>query len=761
MGLSETIVRFILRRNIALLIVVALVMVGLIAGISRVSFTTDSETFFGDENPEIVAVRDLNDIYSGTDNVLFMVIPPKGEIYAPATLEMLRSMTEALWQTPYVLRVETPANFTHSWAEGEDLMVEPLLDEFAEITPEMAARFRDVTQTSDELLNRLVSDPPGAYGLSVLLVLPDDFEKGRDEATALLFELRDQWRSQYPEVGIYLTGGIIGGLALADAAFQDATTLVPAAFVLVLLLFYLFLRSAVAVFSSAVVVVLATLVTFGFSGWIGVELTAGTAISPMAVMVLTAASCVHVTLKWLRQVEAGAQDPMQGALSENLSPVFVATITTAIGFLGLRFADSPPLQEMGLIVAFGLMVGMAGVFVILPFAFRSFKAKAPKKMLFSDQRMRLFADWVMRKSKIWLVVFPVIILISVEGISRIGFDDSIVRYFDTRFEFRRDADAIRDHLTGTDNLSFSFSAPDGGSVFEPAFLEQLTAFSDWLKEQETVVAVTGIPNILRRMNKGLNEDDPDFYILGETREANAQLMMFYELSLPVGLDVNNMMDVDRTQTRIVAILKVDHSQEIRDLAQKSQDWLQLNAPEIYTPAVSGSVAFAHVSARNNAQMLYGLGMVLVLVSAILVFALKNLGYGIVSLIPNLLPAILAFGFWGVTFRDVNLGSTVVTTMTFGIIVDDTVHFLMSYLNNRKSHAPREAMRQTFSVVGAAIVITTIALFMGFLVMAASGFAVNNHIGSLTAIVIGFALAADLLFLPSVLLIREGAKNEDS
>lgn len=759
MPLGEKIVQFILRRNLWLLGLVLLLALMLVAGIPRIEFSNDSDAFFGRSNPEMIAVEELNDTYTGVDSVLFMIVPPKDKTFAPETLELLREMTEALWQTPYVLRVDSPTNYSHSRAEGEDLIVEPLVSEAGPVSTEEAERFRDVVTTSDELRNRLVSDPAGAYGVSVQMVLPEDFHRGRDEAVDLLFGLRDAWRSQYPDHAIHLTGGIIGGLTLVEAAFQDATTLVPISFVVVLGLFFLFLRSVVAVLVSAAVVVMATLVTFGFAGWIGVQLTAGTAISPLAVMVLTAASCVHMTLKWMRNGDAGQDVAVQRSLSDNLGPIFVATMTTAIGFLGLRFADSPPLQQMGAIVAFGLLFGMLLVFVGLPLGLRLGGKRISNSTLLTDAGMRRFAIWVQKHYKIWLVVFPICILVSVDGIRRIGFDDSLIRYFDERFEFRRDADAIRTQLTGTDSLNFSFEAPNGGSVFEPEFLKDIDAFADWLRTQDAVVSVSGIGDIIGRMNKSLNGDDEAFDRVGETREENAQLMMFYELSLPVGLDINNMIDVERTRTRVIALVRASHSEELRALARASEAWLHENTPDTYAPAVGGSIAFSKVTERNNAQMLGGLGVVLVMVSIILVVTLKSVSFGIISLAPNLLPAFLAFGFWGVAFGDVNLGSTVVTTMTFGIVVDDTVHFLMNYMRSRKRLSARDALQETYSVVGAAIIITSLALIAGFLVMATSGFAVNTHIGALTAIVIGFALAADLLFLPSILLAKEGGKDD--
>jgi len=449
------------------------------------------------------------------------------------------------------------------------------------------------------------------------------------------------------------------------------------------------------------------------------------------------------------------EDSVRHALSENIGPVTVATLTTALGFLGLNFADAPPLQEMGNMVAFGLSYGMFAVFVLLPIGLDRSKLPKNPNALFSEAFTIRLSHWVANTQKRWLVIFPIATCCAVYGISKIESDDSLVRYFDDRFAFRQDANVIQAKLTGLESVQFSFRSPEHSSIFDPQFLRDVDRFVEWLRQQPTVVAVSSVTDIVKRMNRTFNADDPEFLKVADTQEANAQFMMFYELSLPVGLDLNSSIDVDRKQTRVRVVLRSDHSEQVRSLADHAEAWMLQNTPAIATKAVGGSVAFARVTERNNQNMLYGLIIVLFLVSVTMTLTMRSIGFGVVSLVPNLLPAVLAFGLWGLTFRDVNLGSTVVTTMTFGIVVDDTVHFLMFYLSKRRSGlSVRNALDQTFSVVGAAIMITSISLIVGFAIMASSGFAINVHIGALTAITICFALLADLLFLPSLLLLEE-------
>ena len=343
--------------------------------------------------------------------------------------------------------------------------------------------------------------------------------------------------------------------------------------------------------------------------------------------------------------------------------------------------------------------------------------------------------------------------------ARISYDDNIIRYFDQRYEFRQDSEAILERLTGLDSIQFTFKAPEGTSVFQPGFLRSVDRFTTWLEVQPNVVSVGSLAEIIKDLNQSMNGDELEFYRVAPTQSANAQLLMFYELSLPVGMDLNVMMDVDRTQTLVTATVRAQHSDTIRALAQQAETWLVENEPQIATQAAGMTIAFARISERNNSQMLYGFLSVLCLVSLVLIVTLRSLKMGVISLVPNLLPALLAFGFWGLADGSVNLGSTVVTTMTFGIVVDDTVHFLMHYLRcRRRALDVQVALEDTFAVVGSSIMLTSVALVLGFSILAASGFSINQHIGVLTAVVIVFALLSDLLFLPALLKAFQGKKK---
>jgi hypothetical protein len=152
-------------------------------------------------------------------------------------------------------------------------------------------------------------------------------------------------------------------------------------------------------------------------------------------------------------------------------------------------------------------------------------------------------------------------------------------------------------------------------------------------------------------------------------------------------------------------------------------------------------------------MLFGSVLALVLISMILILALRSVKIGLISLVPNLFPVAMAFGVWGVLVSEVGLAIATVVAMTLGIVVDDTVHFLSKYLRARREHgmdAP-EAVRYSFNTVGSALLITTVVLVLGFCVLGTSGYRPSSHVGWLSSITIMVALIADFLFLPTLLI----------
>ncbi|MFT7539010.1 MAG: putative RND superfamily exporter protein, partial [Lysobacterales bacterium] len=217
---------------------------------------------------------------------------------------------------------------------------------------------------------------------------------------------------------------------------------------------------------------------------------------------------------------------------------------------------------------------------------------------------------------------------------------------------------------------------------------------------------------------------------------------------------------DKSATRVVATLESLSTIEMLSLEDRAKQWLKTNMENIEAFGASPTLMFAHVGKANVKGMMMGTTLALILISFILIIALRSFRMGIISLAPNLFPAAVAFGIWGLAVAEVGMSLAMVSGMTLGIVVDDTVHFLSKYIRARREQnmSAEDAVRYAFSTVGSAIVITSIVLVAGFSVLTFSTFRLNSDMGLVTAMIIAIALIFDFLFLPAMLIMFDRKKR---
>jgi predicted RND superfamily exporter protein len=346
----------------------------------------------------------------------------------------------------------------------------------------------------------------------------------------------------------------------------------------------------------------------------------------------------------------------------------------------------------------------------------------------------------------------------IANLPRNELNDIFVHYFSESIDFRTDTDFMVENLTGVYTLNWSLESKGSGGISEPGFLQDTENFSLWLEQQPETIHVSRFTEIMKRLNKNMHGDDDAYYKLPDSRDLAAQYLLLYEMSLPYGLDLNNQINVDKSSTKIRATTQTISSKQVIALDKKAKAWIRENTSYVTrVDSASTVLMFSHIGQRNIKTMLVGTVIALVLISVILMLALRSLKLGALSLIPNLIPAAAGFGVWGILVGQVGLSLSVVTGMTFGIVIDYTVHFMSKYLRARREDdlSPENAIRYAFKNVGQALVITTIILVIGFGVLGTSVFAFNATMGQVTAIIISIALAAVLFLLPPLLLKIEG------
>ena len=731
-------------------------------GAENLAFNNDYRVFFSEENPQLKAFEELQRTYTKIDNILFAIVPKEGEVFAPEVLDAIETLTLEAWQLPYALRVDSITNYQHTKATEDDLIVADLVEGGASFNADEVAAVREVALAEPLLRNFVVAENGAATGVNVTFQMPELSVDETPETVAAARALAAQMEAQYP-IEVHITGMVMLNNSFFEMSMQDMSTLIPAMYGMILLVSLLMLRSISATIGTIGVIMLSIVTAMGLAGWMGIQLTPPSSSAPTIIMTLAVADSVHVLVSLLALMRKGVgrREALSESLRLNLAPVALTSITTAIGFMSMNFSDSPPFADLGNITALGVMAALFYSVTFLP----AFVALVPIRVKIKEEQkgdlMDRLADWVLAKYRPILCGFTVFALGLLVFVPANELNDDFVAYFDESTIYRQDVDATSELLTGAYQLQYSLPASSSNGVSDPVYLAQVAKFVDWLREQPEVRHVDSISDTFKRLNKSLHGDDPAYYRLPEDRELAAQYLLLYELSLPYGLDLNNRLNIDKSSTQIVITLENMDSVRLREIAQRGESWLKANTPGLSTTGIGPAIMFAYISDRNIRSMLTGTLIAVTLISGLLIFALKSLKLGVISLAPNVLPAGLAFGAWGLFVGEVNLSVAMVSGMSLGIVVDDTVHFLSKYRRAREEKdldAP-EAVRYAFNSVGKAILVTSIILVAGFIVLAQSSFALNSLMALLTAIAIGMAVLADFLLLPALLIWFDRKKSE--
>lgn len=773
----EKLIDFIFEKQKLTTLFVTLLLVGSTFGLGKLYINNDFKVFFSAEDKNLLAFEALQKRYTKSNNLLIALAPNDKNIFSKKTLAALEDITQKAWKTPYSTRVDSITNFQHSEANGDDLVVKNLYQNATKLSDTEIKKIKTIASTDPRLVHRLVSGDGHVAGVNITLRFPDylvdeagnksrvDSSKLVEISVAHVRELKVYINKTYPDLNVYLSGVVMLNNAFGESIIHDMSTLMPLTLVLILLVVFALLRSLTATAISTAIIFLSVITTLGFTGWLGIDLSSPVMSAPAIIMTLAVADCVHVFSTCLVGMRNGLTKPdaLKESLRVNLYPIFLTTLTTTIGFLSLNFSDSPPFKDLGNVAAIGVIVAFIFSITLLPILALLLPIKVKNKSTNVSIFMTGLANFVIAKQNqlLWGISISVIFLVALIPTNELN--DVYVEYFDEKIQFRKDTDFIVKNLTGIYYIDYSIDTKVDGGVSDPIVLAKLKTLSDWLTKQKEVIHVDTITDTFSRLNKSMHGDKESWNKLPEERDLAAQYMLLYEMSLPFGLNLSNQINLDKSSVRLSVTLKTLSTKEVLSFEQRVQGWMTNNTPNLKAVGVSPTIMYAHVGLKNITSMLVGTSVALVLISLILIFALKSWRYGLLSLIPNLIPAGMAFGLWAIVSGEIGLALSVVTAMTLGIVVDDTIHFLNKYIQARRGQgmSSEMALHHTFSTVGVALLVTSTALIVGFLVLTTSAFKLNSGMGLLTAIIISFAIITDFLFLPPLLIKLDKFLNKDS
>ncbi|NVK43536.1 MAG: MMPL family transporter [Oceanospirillaceae bacterium] len=737
----------------------------LMAGMSQLTFRSDNRVFFADDNPELQQLERFEQLYGRDDNLIYVVKALKGDLFTPERLHAINEITDAAWALPDVKRVDSVTNFQRVRAVGDDIEIDHLARSGDPLTTAQARQLKADAALEPLLTDRLLSKD-GALGLVVVQFnfQAETASSQSEAAMAAGQEILDRFAQTYPDLELGLSGSVALDHAFVEASTYDSSVLLPIMLVILLLIIVVALRSVVGAVATFLVILLSTLCALGLAAMLGIPLSSPSVIAPNIILTLATCDCIHICAGMMRHRRSGRSRPdaVKVALLECWWPVTLTTLTTAIGFLTLSFSAVPPFAHLGIIVAIGSLMAwflsvsfFPALLCVLPW--RGKTASLPAER-FSGAVARI----VLANPRRLLVGISAVAVVLCSLAFTNVLDDRYVRYFDQSFSFREATDRMNEDLGGFYILEFSLDSREEGGIATPQYLQEVDAFADWLRQQPGVTHVHGLPDIMKTVNRAMQGGDASAYVLPGNRDLAAQYLALYEMSLPFGTDLRNQLTADKRYSRLSVSLNDISTRDMTDLQARAEAWAADNTRVIAASAkaTGTSLLFAHIGNRNIQEMLQGIAMGVLVVWVIFLVAFRSLVLSLVGTFANFIPCLATLGIWALINGEVGMAVATVASVTFGVVVDATIHMLSSFVRIQREEGAGSAaaVRATFETVGPGLVTMTLSLAAGFLCLAFSGFQINAWMGTMAALTIFVALLFDLFFMPAILLLLKSREQ---
>lgn len=722
-----------------LVIVALLAAIGILGSAAgQIKSSNDPMLMFGPQNEHRQKLLRQQAEFGDTNQTMLVLSVESAE-NLPRLLEAERALTLELQNQDGAFPLDGLRSFA-SISSTLPLMGYPI--EFTTI--------EDVAILLDErasLRSFFLNDARNAVVFSLKQNLPDM----SNDVLAMAYQhqeaLTAHMQELFPDVQISVAGNVAIAEALRGALSFDQTYLLPLTLLLnfvVMLLAFGSLRFTITALGLAVATMVLTL---GIAGWSGVTFGTGAETSFSIVTTLTVATLIHIvhSLGQRQRALRFQSNPvaLRATFRKLAVPVILAHTTTAIGFLSLNFADAPAFQLMGNLVATGLIFSMIIVLFAAPLVF----SRLCNGCQVNDAPIRAASRWL---TMLWSrhpmrmgYAIALATIIAVSGLAFTRFDDQFLKFFRADHPLRQNVEQIEATMGWSQAFDLVLRY-EPGELVTPAKFQQL---ENLVAEIEALPGVMATSSPLPLVQACLDSRTPPYE--GALADVPDRMLTFCVKSnyLVTETEGNGVFAANFRAMRLSILTHRESSSFVRNLSREVEAAAQAAGFAPQKAEVSGiNVMSAFLSKVNTESMLLGSAVAMAIVSIMIGLFLRSFALALLSLLPNFIPAMAALGIWVWINTEVGMAASIIAALTFGIVVDDTIHILYSLSRGRKKQTNRGVQR-VLQKVFPGVLTTTVALGFGFALLMASGFEVNRQLGFLTSTTIWIAFLFDLFVLP--------------
>jgi len=545
---------------------------------------------------------------------------------------------------------------------------------------------------------------------------------------------------------------------------DEIETFISAALLVTSIIFFFFFRSFRATIISMFIVLIGVMWTFGIIGLLEYEITVLTALIPPLIIVIGIPNCIFLINKYQHEVQkhGNKAKSLQRVITKIGNATLMTNVTTASGFATFIITDSKLLTEFGIVASLSILAIFILCLLIIPIIYSFMPMPKDKHLEHLNKRwINGFVDWMehcVKHKKITIYITSLILLIvSIIGIYQIKISGSLIEDMPQKADFFKDIRFFEEEFNGIMPLEIMVDTKRKKGVMKLSTLKRMSELEDLIIEAPELSKPISVVGLVKYSKQAYYNGNPKYYQLPTSQENSFILSYAKNSSSNVNL-LKNFVDSTGRYARITTFMKdvgIDKMERIEENLLNKID--KVFPSDKYDVTITGKAYLFQKGTKylvNN--LILSLSLAIVLISIFMAYMFRSFRMIIVSLIPNLIPLLITAGLMGYLGVPIKPSTILVFSIAFGISVDDTIHFLAKYRQELQANhwkikkSVYAALRET----GVSMFYTSIVLFFGFSVFVISNFGGTVALGALVSATLLFAMLANLLLLPSLLLSLE-------
>lgn len=700
---------------------------------------TDLDEYMPQKHPSFVYSDQAEEWFDIKDGIIIAIENENG-IYNPVTLRKIKELTRELQELEEIEKDDVVSLYTAENIIGTEGSLD--VKAFYEKVPQGVQELEELrlnVRENEMIFGRLVSSDE-----KVTLIVAEIGDEAFSQA--FYHKILDRASSYERPESIYVAGRPIVEGTLAYLGPRDMKRMAPMVFLVIFLVLLVLLRSLKNTLLTLFVVLLSIIWAFGLMAALNVPIYSVSTMIPVMLIAIGVAYGIHLFshLDLFRQdkPQASRNEAVKNMIRVMWKPVVMTAVTTMVGFSSLVTSQVYPVKFFGLFTAFGVGVALLLSLLLIPAGIMIFGLSNPRRERKTDVRTRraggrfayLFAEKIARNRYLVMTATIIVVGASIFGIGKVWINSSFLDNFGKESEIVLADAFINKRFGGTSTLNVILEGEDKDTLKRPAVLRTLERLQTEVEKRAMVGNSFALTDYIKRMNKVMHADDPEYETIPESQELIAQYLLLYEIS---GDPENlwKMVDYDYRKGNLTFQLKSDDSRTIKSVIATIESYrpdLRSEGVRInYAGSGFKALVFTDLILKGQiSSLLLAFAVVIILIS--LMF--RRIALGFFGSIPIAVAAIINFGLMGLFGVPLSTTTALISSIVIGIGVDYAIHFIERYKEYaRETRDKKRTGALTMHHTGRAILFNAIVVIAGFLILLFSVFPPNRTLGALVSL----------------------------